>query len=147
MTDALDGPYRSPGASRLGAVVRRFALRRRRRAYAGAAAMAAPRPMLLGGLVPPPLPRAGSMAVRAVLVRDAIELCVHGLRVRAPSGTVELTWDQIVAVERDDVAGELHEVRVLGAHGEALAFDRTVLELPALAAALDEALARATRSP
>jgi hypothetical protein len=145
--DDVDGPYRSPGASRLGPVVRRFALRRRRRGYAGAAAMAAPRPFLLGGLAQPPLPRAGASWSRAVLVRDAVELCAHGLRVRSPSGLVELTWDQLVAVEREELAGELHQVRVIGVHGEALVFDRTVVELPALAAALTEAVARASSPP
>lgn len=146
-TDEPEGPYRTPGASRLGAVVRRFAARRRRRAYAGAATVSGPRPLLLGGLVPPPLPRAGGIGSRAVLVRDAIEVCTHGLRVRSPSGTVELTWDQLVAVERDELAGELQRVRVTGAHGEALTFDRAVPELDALAAALADALARAARAP
>jgi hypothetical protein len=145
--DDADGPYRTPGASRLGAVVRRFAVRRRRRAYAGAATVSGPRPLLLGGLVPPPLPRAGGIGSRAVLVRDAIELCAHGLRVKSASGTIELAWDQLVAIEREVIAGELHQVRVSGAHGEALAFDRTVVELEALAAALADALARASGPP
>ena len=143
--DEPDGPYRTPGASRLGAVVRRFALKRRRRGYAGAAAVVGPRPLLLGGLVPLPLPRAGSTWSRAVIVRDAIELCAHGLRVRTPSGMLELTWDQLVTVEREELAGELHQVRVTGSHGEALAFDRSVFELAALADALDAALAAALK--
>src|SRR5689334_5469364 len=124
--DDADGPYRSAGASRLGSVVRRFALRRRRRSYAGAASVSGPRPILLGGLVPPPLPRAGAVTTRSVVVRDAIEVCTDGLRVRSPSGVLELTWDQIEAVEREDVAGELHLLRVVGAHGEAMTFDRSV---------------------
>lgn len=145
--DDLDGPYRSPGASRLGAVVRRYALRRRRRQYAGAAAVSGPRPLLLGGLVPPPLPRAGATWSRSVVVRDAIELCAHGLRVRSPSGTVELTWDQVVAVEREELVGELHQVRVVGTHGEVVTFDRNVPELLALATELAAAVERARREP
>ena len=142
--DDVDGPYRSPGASRLGPVVRRFAVRKRRRSYLGsAAAVAGPRPLLLGGLVPPPLPRAGASWSRAVVVRDAIELCAHGLRVRTPTGVVELTWDQIVAVERADLAGELHQVRVVGSHGEVVAFDRMVPELRALASAIEVAVSEA----
>ncbi|HVV81694.1 MAG TPA: hypothetical protein VHE35_01400, partial [Kofleriaceae bacterium] len=106
-------------------------------------AVAGPRPILLGGLVPPTAMRAGGTVSRSVVVRDAIELCAHGLRVRVPSGIVELTWDQIVAVEREALQGELHQVRVIGSHGEALTFDRTVPELVALAAALEQA----TRPP
>lgn len=137
--DDDDGPYRAPGGSRLGPVVRRFAVRRRRRSYAGSAAsVAGPRPLLLGGLVPPPLPRAGASWSRSVVVRDAIELCAHGLRVRTGNGTLELTWDQIVAIEREELAGELHLLRVVGSHGEAIGLDRTVIELVALAAALSE---------
>lgn len=138
--DDLGGPYRSAGGDRLGAVVRRFAVRRRRRAYAGASMMASARPLLLGGLVPPPIVRGGAIGTRQVIVRDAIELCAHGLRVRAPFGVIELTWDQIVAVEREVIAGELHQVRVRGVHGEDIGLDRNVAELPALAAALDAAL-------
>ena len=141
--DELDGPYRSQGASRLGAVVRRFAVRRRKRSYAGAAAVSGPRPLLLGGLVAPPVMRAGTLSSRSIVVRDAIELCAGGLRVRAPSGTIELAWDQIDAVEREELAGELHALRVVGAHGEALAFDRTVVDLPALATALEAGVATA----
>lgn len=117
-------------------MVRRFAIRRRRRGYAGAASVASPRPLLLGGLVPPPLPRAGGPGSRAVVIRDAIELCAHGLRVRTGNGVLELTWDQLVLVEREEVAGELHQLRLVGGHGEAIAFNRTVLELVALAAAI-----------
>ena len=145
MDDAL-GPYRSPGASRLGPVVRRFAVRKRRRSYLGsAAAVSGPRPLLLGGLVPPPALRSGGTWSRAVVVRDAIELCAHGLRVRTPTGVVELTWDQIVTVEREDLAGELHLVRVVGSHGEVVAFDRMVPELHALARALEAAVSEAQR--
>lgn len=148
--DDADGPhgdpYRRPGGSRLGAVVRQFALRRRRRSYAGAASVASPRPLLLGGLVPTPLPRVGGVTSRAVVVRDAIEVCTGGLRVRSPSGVLELAWDQIEAIEREEVAGELDQLRVIGAHGEALTFDRSVPELVALAEALAEALTAAARS-
>lgn len=145
--DEHGGPYRTPGGERLGPVVRRFAVRRRRRAYAGAGMMASSRPLLLGGLVPPPIVRSGSIGVRAVIVRDAIELCAHGLRVRAPFGVIELTWDQIVAVEREVLAGELHLVRVRGVHGEDIGLDRNVAELPALAAALDAALKARDAAP
>ena len=142
------GPYRTAGGSRLGPVVRRFAIRRRRRSYAGSAAsVAGPRPLLLGGLVPPPLPRAGASWSRSVVVKDAIELCAHGLRVRTGNGTLELTWDQLVTVEREELAGELHQVRVLGSHGEAVTFDRTVIELVALAAALTAAISSPKGSP
>src|SRR5688500_9660314 len=105
--DDVDGPYRHPyrrpGASRLGAGVRRFAVRRRRRSYAGAAAVSGPRPLLLGGLVPPPVPRAGGVTTRSIVVRDAIEVCAGGLRVRSTSGVLELTWDQLEAVEREEL--------------------------------------------
>ena len=97
--------------------------------------------------MPPPLPRAGATWSRSVVVRDAIELCAHGLRVRSPSGTVELTWDQVVAVEREELVGELHQVRVVGTHGEVVTFDRNVPELLALASELAAAVERARREP
>ncbi len=147
--DDLDGPYRSPGATRLGPVVHRFAIRRRRRVYGGAASSVARSPILMAGLVPPSPLRSGRLGVRSVVVRDAIEVCVGGLRVREPFGVLELGWEELVAVEREEVAGELHQLRVTAIHGQEITLDRTVHELASLATLLDQGLARdrAARSP
>lgn len=148
--DDLDGPYRSPGTTRLGPVIQRFAVRRRRRAYGGAAAAAAPRPILLGGMVPPTAIRSGGGAsARSVVVRDAIEVCAGGVRVREPFGVLELTWEDLAAVERVVLVGELHQVQVIGRHGEVITLDRSVYDLPVLADLLDQRIkqAAAARSP
>jgi hypothetical protein len=129
--------YREAGRSPLGEVRHRFVIARRTRYLGSANAVARPDPLAPGGLVLPPAGRAPSLPAPRRSPSGAVEVCDHGLRVRTPDSLLELTWDQVTAVERlDDTAGLVGLV-IRGVHGEEVRFDRTLRGLGDLATLLE----------
>ncbi len=138
------GPYRAPGDSRLGPVVARFPMMRRARYLGSARAVGRSGPRSIGSLASPP-PASSPLELTRRPSGEVVELCARGLRVRARAGVLELTWDQLVAVDRLEDSGELGGLILVGVHGEEVRLDRTVRGLTELAAAIDAARARAGR--
>ncbi len=128
--------YREAGRSLLGEVRQRFTIGRRTRYLGSANAVTRSAPLAPGGLVLPPSGRAPSLPALRRGATGVVELCQGGLRVRAPDGVLELTWDQLVEVRRVHDPSGLVALVVRGVHGEEVTLDRTVRGLAALAALL-----------
>jgi hypothetical protein len=130
--------YREAGRSPLGEVRHRFLIGRRPRYLGSANAVARSNPISPGGMINPATGRAPSLPATRRSPTGAVEVCDHGLRVRLSDSVLELLWDQLVDVRRiDDTAGLVGLV-IRGAHGEEVAFDRTLRGLGDLATLLGD---------
>lgn len=131
-----DDPYRVAGASRLGRVVATFSTPRRAR-YAGSARVVSrPGLLTLGSLGPPPTSSTTLSWTRRV-PGESVEVCERGLRLRGRGGTLELSWDQIIAWDRVEQGGILLAIELSGIHGEQVRFNRGLRGLDELYAAVD----------
>lgn len=123
-----DGPYRSAGDDRLGAVQLTFSTPRRSR-YAGSG-RAVQRQGYLG--FPSPSARPTTIAWTRSPPGESVEVCQRGLRLRGRTGTLELVWDQIVAWQPVDRGHGLVAIELRGSHGESVTFDRRLRGLDEL---------------
>ncbi|HUQ05826.1 MAG TPA: hypothetical protein VM261_25165 [Kofleriaceae bacterium] len=125
--------YREAGRSPLGEVRHRFVIGRRPRYLGSANAVARSTPLSPGGMILPSTGRAPSLTATRRPPTGIVEVCDHGLRVRAPDSVLELLWDQIVDVQRVEDPSGLVGLVVRGPHGEEVHFDRMLRGLGELA--------------
>lgn len=130
--------YREAGRSSLGEVRHRFLIGRRSRYLGSANAVARSTPISPGGMILPSSGHAPSLPATRRAPTGAVEVCDHGVRVRAPDSVLELLWDQLVDVERVEDPSGLVGLVLRGAHGEELHFDRRLRGLGELARLLEQ---------
>ncbi|MEZ4403328.1 MAG: hypothetical protein R3B06_25100 [Kofleriaceae bacterium] len=123
MTDG--GPFRTPGADRLGAVAQTFSTPPRQR-FVGSARVVQRAGLLRLGAMAVPTARSTTLSVTRGRPGDTVEVRAGGLRVRTRPMVLELAWDQIVGWTKVEHAGQVVAIELRGSHGEQVRFDRNL---------------------